>query len=236
MTALKLFLFDLDGTLVSTGGAGLRALSLAFKELYGVESAHQKISPAGKTDPAIFRELVQIFFARPVENSETLKIAECYLHHLSSEMKNSSTKALPGVMDFVSHVSERPDILSGLGTGNLEKGARLKLEPVQLNRFFSFGGFGSDAEDRARVLRYGHERAEQKLKRTISPEAVYVIGDTLLDVAAAQRAGFRSVAVASGSVKAEQLRTGRPDHLLNDLTEGFQLLEAIDRELLEAGA
>src|SRR5882672_6624119 len=132
MASLKLFLFDLDGTLVSTGGAGLRALESAFKELYGIDDAHKRINPSGKTDPAIFREIIRFFFHRDLNAGEFETISECYLRHLELQMKTSAAKSLDGVDAFVNQVASRDDILVGLGTGNLERGARLKLEPTRL--------------------------------------------------------------------------------------------------------
>lgn len=220
MTALKLFLFDLDGTLVSTGGAGLRALGKAFKELYNIEEAQKSLVPCGKTDPAIFREIIRISLDRDTTPQEIKDISQRYLTHLADEMKNSNTQILKGVRAFVEKVASLRHIVVGLGTGNLEKGARLKLEPADLNSFFSFGGFGSDAEDRAEVLRWGHRRAEEKAEEKIPLEQVFVIGDTPLDTAAAKRAGYKSVAVATGSFTLKQLEVGEPDFLLSDLSQG----------------
>ncbi|MCG3205140.1 MAG: Pyrophosphatase PpaX [Elusimicrobia bacterium] len=224
MTSLRLFLFDLDGTLVSTGGAGLRALSKAFQELYGLSNADTRINPSGKTDPAIFREIVKFFFERDASQEEIESIAQTYLAHLETEMKQAQTRVLKGVEYFIEKVASRSDIVAGLGTGNLEKGARLKLGSTRLNSFFPFGGFGSDAEDRAEVLRWGHKRAQERTQQQIKDEDVFIIGDTLLDVSAAKRARFKSVAVATGQVSLEQLETGAPDYLFRDLTQGEDLL------------
>lgn len=228
MTSFKLFLFDLDGTLVSTGGAGLRALGRAFHELYGIENAYKKINPAGKTDPAIFREILRIFFNREMSAQEFADISACYLKHLESEMK-SGVRALDGVHDFVNHIAHRADILVGLGTGNLERGARLKLAPTELNDLFEFGGFGSDAEERSDVLKHGHRRAQEKIRQDIHPSSVFVIGDTPLDVSAARRAGFQAVAVASGSYPYEELRHTRPDFLIRSMADGNLFLDQVDQ-------
>lgn len=224
MTALKLFLFDLDGTLVSTGGAGLRALSKAFKEIYGINDAHLRINPAGKTDPAIFREVITVFLGRETTTLEIETISDCYLGHLKEEMRGANPKILEGVFGFLEKVSAIKDIVIGLGTGNLEKGARLKLEPAGLNRFFPFGGFGSDHEERSEVLRWGHRRAQDRTRQEIAPASVFVIGDTPLDVAAAKQAGFCSVAVATGRSGRAELAAGQPDFLLSTLTDGDQIL------------
>ncbi len=224
----RLFLFDLDGTLVSTGGAGLRALAKAFFDLFGVADAMDDIDPSGKTDPAIFRELIKMNLHRDVEPGEIERLGALYLSHLEKEMMVPGGKgALKGVKEFVAHLSRRPDAVLALGTGNLEKGARLKLAPHDLNEYFPIGGFGSDAEERADVLRHGHRRAEQLSGETISADNVFVIGDTPLDVAAARRAGFRAVAVATGGSTIEVLAKTSPDYLMPDMTHAFAWMETL---------
>lgn len=224
---MKLFLFDLDGTLVSTGGAGLRALDRAFLELFGVSNSTKKINPSGKTDPAIFREMIRLYLNRDMVSRDFDDLSTRYLSYLQSEMdKSRQAKALTGVIEFLDHLVERKDILMALGTGNLEKGARIKLEPLELNRYFSLGGFGSDAEERADVLQAGRRRAEETTARKFDKESVYVIGDTILDVAAARRAGFQAVAVASGGSSMEVLAQSKPDYLWPDMHSGFEFLKS----------
>jgi phosphoglycolate phosphatase len=224
----RLFLFDLDGTLVSTGGAGMRALSRAFFDLYGIPDAMGRINPSGKTDPAIFREMIKTFLDRDAEAGELERIGECYLSHLETEMRVPRGKGvLPGVMALVEHLSGRADAVLALGTGNLERGARFKLAPHALNEFFPTGGFGSDAEDRSEVLRFGHRRAEESAGASIPPANVFVIGDTPLDVAAARRAGYCSVAVATGRSSVDVLRGSGPDVVMPDLTHAFPWLETL---------
>lgn len=224
----KLFLFDVDGTLISTGGAGLRALSVSFHELYGVADVASTIDPAGKTDPAIFRELHQLHLKRHMTPEDLSKAAAAYLKHLEIELqKNYRSHPLAGVKDFLEHLTANTDIVMGLGTGNLETGARLKLEPAGLNSFFSFGGFGSDAEERSEVLIAGHHRAMKLTGKQFRETDVYIIGDTPLDIAAARKAGFKVAAVATGRTSYEALKSHAPDYVLNDLSEGQEFLQKI---------
>lgn len=230
MNPIKLFLFDLDGTLVSTGGAGLRALGRAFEDCTGVKDAVRAVSPAGKTDPAIFREMVRVHLSRDMRPDELRKISQTYLHYLAIEI-NAALKitTLPGVARFLDYLMTRGDVMMGLGTGNLETGARMKLKRPDLNTYFPFGGFGSDAEERPEVLRCGHRRAEERCGETIAPHLVFIIGDTPLDVRAARTAGYRSVAVAGGGATLSQLQESQPDYLLKDMNDGFNFIQQLDR-------
>lgn len=207
----------------------MRALNKTFEALYQISDAMASINPQGKTDPAIFREMLHVHFGRPPHGSELDTIGHTYLGYLEKEMKNSTQKkVLNGVKEFLDHLQTRNDIAVALGTGNLEKGARMKLDPLHLNSYFSVGGFGSDAESRPDVLKHGHRRAELKWAATIPESSVFVIGDTPLDVAAARQARFKSVAVASGGVSLEDLEKSKPDYLWKNMNEGFEFLETWD--------
>lgn len=230
MASIKLFLFDLDGTLVSTGGAGLKALDRTFDDIYGIKNVMSTVAPHGKTDPAIFREIFKVHLKRDMLKDDLTLVGHAYLRYLAVELRYTKTyKILPGVQNFLDLLMTRGDILIGLGTGNLEQGARLKLVRSNLNPYFPFGGFGSDAEWRVDVLKMGHRRAEERCHAKIKPEAVFVIGDTKLDVEAAHLAGFRSVAVSHGSSDREELAAAGPEFILDDLTQGFKFLKQIDQ-------
>ncbi len=125
----------------------------------------------------------------------------------------------------------RGDILLGLGTGNLEKGARIKLSRSLLSPYLPFGGFGSDSEDRAEILQVGHRRAQDRCHKRIPRESVFIIGDTPLDIDAAKKAGYRSVAVGSGQFSQDELRQCSPDFYIPDLTHGPAFLRNLDRTL-----
>jgi phosphoglycolate phosphatase-like HAD superfamily hydrolase len=225
----RLFLFDLDGTLVSTGGAGTRALAKAFLTLHNIPDADRQLDLSGKTDHAIFREIMMTARKEHLSTNDLLRVSELYLQHLEAEMKTAKVRVLNGVMDFVKKAARHTGILSGLGTGNLERGARLKLGPTGLNSYFKFGGYGSDAEDRAEMLRFGRRRAEDVAGEKLADAQVLVIGDTPLDVLAARRCGFRVAAVATGRYSYEQLEATHPDFLFHDLSEADALIESETR-------
>lgn len=210
---MKLLLFDVDATLISTGGAGLRALNRAFKKLLDLESAMLDIAPHGKTDPAIVRE---VFQKRMKEASATetviSEVIEMYVEYLRDEIDRSDTyQVLPGIRGILAEMRTRADVLMGLATGNVESGARIKLQRGGLNEFFSFGGYGSDAELRADLVRRAAERAERRHGSRIAGSDTFVIGDTPLDIEAGRRAGFKTVGVATGQFSVDQLRDSGAD-------------------------
>ncbi len=204
---MKLLLFDIDQTLVNTGGAGLRALDRACHKLFDIDHAMDGISPHGKTDPAIVREILRVRLENPSPSGREIEtILESYLYFLKDEIRLSPAyRVLPGIIALLDHLVAHDDALLGLATGNIEMGGRVKLERGGLNRYFEFGGFGSDSEDRTELVRKGAVRAADKSGRSFQPPDVFVIGDTPLDIAAGKNAGFKTVGVATGSYSVEQL-------------------------------
>ena len=220
---MKLFLFDVDLTLVNTGGAGIRALNQATEEVLGVPEAMAAITPHGKTDPAIVRE---IFAQSYHDYSHTFKhfkeeILEKYLMYLQREVRDSdSYRVLPGILSLLTEVSARDDIRLGLATGNLEQGARIKLERGDLNPYFAFGGFGSDAEDRREVVLQAAQQGNLSSGRGVSGADIYVIGDTPKDIEAGKQAGFQTVGVATGNYSVEALQATEADIVIEDFVAG----------------
>jgi len=203
---VKLFLFDVDQTLVNTGGAGLRALDRACRKLLSVENAMHGIDPSGKTDPAIVREIFTRL-AIPADHGIQLNmLLESYLAFLREEVETSEKyHVLPGIVDILDEISVRADAMLGLATGNIELGARVKLQRGGLNRYFRFGGFGSDSEDRTELVRKAGEAAARQHGSSIRPDDVFVIGDTPLDIAAGRGAGYKTVGVATGRYSTARL-------------------------------
>lgn len=227
---MKLLLFDLDGTLVSTGGAGLRALDRAFETLHRLPRAMEGVNPAGKTDPYIVREVFEKKLLRKASTDDITAVCENYLKFLAEEMKASVAhgyRVMEGIRDLLEDLSKRKELILALGTGNLERGARLKLEPAGFNHYFPFGGFGSDAEVRADVLRAGVRRAEQRAGKPILSQDVIVIGDTILDVQAGKAIGAVTVAVACGHGDLDALRASGADIYLEDFKDSRGLLKAL---------
>ena len=220
---MKLLLFDVDQTLISTGGAGIRALNRAFQKLYAVENAMEGILPHGKTDPGIIREILH---SHPVPSlndgfpTSMTAILESYLEFLDNEIDSTpSYKILPGIEGILNSLSGRSDIAIGLATGNVEAGARIKLERGNLNRYFPFGGFGSDSENRTELVRYGAERAAAYMGYRPDAGNVFVIGDTPRDILAGREAGFLTVGVATGKYSKEELKESGATVVISDFEQ-----------------
>lgn len=214
---MKLLLFDIDGTLVLTGGAGIRALNRAFRQVVGIENAMDGIRPHGKTDPAIVREI----FVGQGRNGHTpdivARILDAYVSFLPDEVRSSTTyRILPGILSFLETFKEHPGIVCGLATGNVEQGARIKLERGNLNSYFRFGGFGSDAENRTDLVRRAAEKGILQAGQTIDPQDIFVIGDTPRDIEAGKGAGFRTVGVATSDYSEDLLEAAGADLVMSD--------------------
>lgn len=221
----KLLLFDLDWTLVYTGGAGVRALNQAFKSQFGIDDSMSKIVPDGKTDPAICREMIRLFKGREPLETEIQQLCQGYLEHLALEVpKGDGYRVLPGVELLLKRLSSLDSHVMGLGTGNLEEGAKIKLKPTGFMKYFPFGGYGSDAESRPDVLRTAVRRGEALVGHSFAPRDVIVIGDNIRDVQAGQAIGAVTVAVASGPMSATELAAGNPDHVFEDLSDTEKVL------------
>ncbi len=229
----RLLLFDIDGTRIDGAGAGRRALARAFGEVFEVAEVAERLDRlpfAGRTDAKIFAGLAAACGIAPAElESSAAALADAYVQALTQEMQtpDPSRRLLPGVQRLLEHLDGRQDAHLGLLTGNLERGARQKLEPFGLNRFFPGGGFGSDHADRREIARIARQNLTRLTGIPFEPRAVVVIGDTEHDVDCARANGFRAVAVKTGWASPESLESARPDALLHDLSDRKLALEAL---------
>ena len=200
-------LFDIDGTLVTTGGVGRRALELAFERAHGRRDACSGFRLDGMTDRAIVRGGLLALGLTPTPASIDA-VLHCYLEVLAEEVAAApaeSYRVHQGICETLDAAASQAHVALGLGTGNIREGARIKLERVGMYRRFGFGGFGCDAEDRTALVRRGAERGAAALKVELQEARVVVIGDTPKDVAAARGIFAESVAVGTGSFSAAQL-------------------------------
>jgi phosphoglycolate phosphatase len=214
-------LFDIDGTLLITGGAGAAAWRLAFDELYGIPAEIGKFTDAGMTDPDVGRKTFEAVLNRKPERKEFTRLLERRLHYLHKTVAESKEyRVLAGVEELLPRLIEDGYLL-GLVTGNVEAAAHVKLHRAQLNRFFSFGGYGSDATDRGDVTKVALKRATLVYGEPVTAAQALVVGDTPHDVEGAHAAGIACVGVASHNFTVEQLGEAGADYAIASLTEGL---------------
>jgi len=214
-------LFDIDGTLLVTGGAGAAAWQRAFEELHGVEANVAEHTDAGMTDPEIAAIVFREAIGREGAPAERAKAIAAYLRHLPQTVAESGGyRVMPGIEELLDDLIDEGALL-GLVTGNIEAAAHIKLARAGLNRFFSFGGYGSDSPDRTEVTRGALRRGELVSGGALGGGACIAVGDTPRDVRAGHGAGIRVVGVATGSYSVEQLREAGADWALEDVTEDF---------------
>lgn len=217
-----LVLFDIDGTLISAGGVGRAALDRAFEDELGIPGALDGVRLHGNTDPLILEEVFARHVQRPSLPGETERILERYLAHLERALaQNDGYRILPGAVSLLEALSRHGGFAVGLATGNIEGGARLKLIHGGLWTYFAFGGYGSDAAERRRLVECGIERgqdhAQSRFGRRFEAGEIVVIGDTERDVRAAYGAGVRAVGVRAGSADLDALEAAGPELLVDTL-------------------
>jgi phosphoglycolate phosphatase-like HAD superfamily hydrolase len=212
------YLFDLDGTLCDTGGAGRRSMERAFDARYGTKEPMRGFGFGGLTDRLIARTALERFGAEASDRAID-ELLSTYLEFLPDELERTQGYVVfPGVVRVLESLAGARGVAIGLGTGNVEPGARLKLGRGGLNAHFAFGGFGSDHEDRAELLRRGMERGAEKLGASPADVRTIVVGDTPRDVSAGHAIGAYVVAVTTGWTKADELARAGADLVLADLT------------------
>ena len=214
-------LFDIDGTLIISGGAGAASWRLAFDELYGIPADIGQFTDTGMTDPDVGRKTFEAVLKRKPERKEFTRLLERRLFYLHQTVEQSKDyRVLAGVEELLPKLIDDGYLL-GLVTGNLEAAAHIKLHRAQLNRFFSFGGYGSDSTDRGELTKIALKRATLVYGEPVSATQAIVVGDTPHDVAGAHAAGMACVGVGSHNFSVEQLREAGADYAITALTEGL---------------
>ena len=213
-------LFDIDETLVHTGGSGARSWKAAFDKLYGIPADIGEHTSAGETDPEVARETFKGVIGRDPSEDELGRLYAQYLLHLADDIWVSEQyRVLPGAEQVLVRLGEA-GVMLGLVSGAMEGAARTKLMPANLNRYFIFGGYGSDSPDRAELTRLAIEKAA-RLHDHLTPDQVFVVGDTPRDMAATKAAGAVSVGVASGHYSTDELEKAGGIHVLKSLEDPF---------------
>lgn len=225
----KLILFDIDGTLVLTGGAGGRAMGRAAADVFGFAHADKSIAMAGRTDTWIVAQMAAQQGTR--FDAEVLgRFEAVYIGHLREEIGRAGPQkgVLPGVTGVLEMLSGHVGVHLALLTGNFRRGAEIKLEYFDLWRYFESGAFGEDAQDRNLLLQKAIDRVAAAGGPVVRPEEVVVVGDTPLDVAVALAGGARALAVATGPYDVDTLRASGAHVTLDDLRDENAVLEALE--------
>jgi phosphoglycolate phosphatase len=213
----RLILFDIDSTLINTGGAGVEALKITSRKSFGIEEDLSGIEIAGRTDSGIVRQILAKHAIEPTDE-ELRCFFDTYNQLLGRELPMRNGHVLPGILNLLEHIASGPHTL-GLLTGNLARGAQLKLEHYGLWKYFGFGAFADDHHDRNELGPFACKRALEHTGWQFAPSFVDVIGDTEHDVACGKAIGARTIAVATGSRSREILAKSEPDFLFDDFSQ-----------------
>lgn len=222
---MHVILFDIDGTLIHTGGAGRAALDVALEEAFAMKVRHE-VPVSGRTDRGIARDL---FLLHGIEDSQENwdRFRATYLRNLAAIMPRRQGRILAGVTDLLGRLAACPQARLGLLTGNVREGAKIKLSHFQLHGRFAFGGYGDHHADRNDVAREALGAAERHLGGPAAQCKLWVIGDTLFDIRCARAIGARAAAVATGTETAEALAAEGPDLLLRDMSDADRICEQL---------
>ncbi len=233
----SLLLFDIDGTLIDSEGAGLLSLRDGFFASFPEKGDQEfpELDLGGATDGSVIRFLFEHFEIEDHENHRS-QFFQNYEKALKKKLElfqpEQKGRVLPGVLELLAQLAERhQDFVLALLTGNTESGARIKLETFGLHEYFPFGAFGSDHHDRNELGPIALRRAVEKTGRTFPAEKALVIGDTVKDILCARACGAQVIAVASGGVAREELENAQPDAVLDDLTDTDSVIALLERLL-----
>jgi phosphoglycolate phosphatase len=222
---MDVVLFDIDGTLIHSGGAGRDALDAALQGEFGYAST-AAVEVHGHTDRGIVRDVFRHFGIEETE-SNWQRFRDAYLASLPSCLAARKGRVLPGVWDLLEHLLARPATAVGLLTGNVRAGAQLKLGHYGVSEPFRFGGFGDSHYDRDDVAREAWSEIRVHVGPAARPDRVWVIGDTPNDIRCARAIGARVVAVATGAYRVDQLAPHHPDLVLEDLAQAGALWDML---------
>lgn len=213
-----LLLWDIDGTLVNTAGAGFVALQTALRETFDCDRPLDGIEFAGRTDLWIIRQIYAKFGIQ-ADADATQQLLARYLSRLPGELAASPGYVLPGIAPLLQAARDRGEVAQGLLTGNVRHGAACKLAHYGLWDYFQFGAYGDDSEDRNALGPYARHRAEEHHGVSFASDRIWVIGDTPHDIACGKACGAQTLAVATGRYSVQQLQNEQPDAVFADLSD-----------------
>ena len=214
-----LLLFDIDGTLLRAEDATRKAMNRSFLDLFMVEKTIEDISFLGRTDPELFQEASVKLRGSRLDDGEYDSLVEQYLMFLPEELTRCAFRLMPGVERLLAELSHRTDVILGLETGNIEPAAYLKLQRGDIDRYFTFGGFGSDSPDRTELVQAAIARGRKTAGNGITEKNIFVIGDSSHDIAAGRDCGVNTIAVGTGRGDNNKLLDESPSYYLPDLSD-----------------
>lgn len=221
---MQILFWDIDGTLIRSGGAGKAAMEYALTAEFGIPFLHDTVPYAGRTDYIISHDLLQVHGIDPTwENIERLN--RSYLSRLPQELQLRGGTVMPGVVPTIEQAKNSARLTNALLTGNVKEGAKIKLSYFQLWDHFAFGGFADGCLTRPEVAQNALRVAQSFFQETIDPQSCWVIGDTPDDVRCARAIGAKAVAVGTGWHSKEQLLAADPDAFVPDFTQAWDLLK-----------
>jgi len=221
-----LLLFDIDGTLITSGGAGESALRDAVRDHFGIAEDLGGITIAGATDAAIARKLLEKN-GLEVSPENITALLDHYLHFLKERLPRHQGRVLPGIVTLLDRLRSHPDCVLALLTGNIVRGAEIKLTHYGVWDYFEFGAFADDHHDRNELGKFARSRAQEKHGEEFPREQIFVIGDTPRDIECGKAIGANTVAIATGNYSRGELSAHEPDFLFDDLSDTDAVLRAL---------
>lgn len=222
----RLLLFDIDGTLLTSGGAGQSALRDSMRTQFHVEEDFAGILLAGTTDSFLARTLLTKHHL-PVTPENITRLLDGYLVHLRKQISQCPGRLCPGILELLELLHSRNDCVLALLTGNINQGAEIKLTHFGVWHYFEFGAFGDDHHDRNELGHFAKSRAQAAHGIEFPPKLIYVIGDTPKDVDCGKAIGARTVAIATGDYSMEELREHQPDFLFENLLDTEKVIRSL---------
>jgi phosphoglycolate phosphatase-like HAD superfamily hydrolase len=225
---LKLLLFDIDGTLIRSAGAGKQSMELAFEKVYGISNGFETIQMMGRTDPSIFREAITNH-GLEWEVGALDQFQKFYFEILKREIQRSrpGKRICPGILKLLQYLQDQSNVILGLLTGNWQTSAVIKLQYFDIDHFFQLGAYGDDSEYREELVPVAMEHFFRQTGQSIAKENVVVIGDTPLDIQCAKPHGVRTIGVATGFHTFEDLREAGAGAVFEDLTHTDSVLKTL---------
>ena len=223
---MKICLFDIDGTLITTGGAGKLAFLQTLQEAFDIDAIDPGVPFAGRTDRGIVADLFDHFNIAQ-NHRNWIRFTDVYLRLLPGCLASCAGKVLPGIKLFLEKIAQHPDIKLGLLTGNMADGASIKLRHYGLDHYFDFGGFGDQHTERDLVAQQALRATHQRWGQSVMGEQIFVIGDTPADIRCGKAIGANTVGVCTGKYSAKELKTEAAKLVIEDFTVADILFEKL---------